>query len=79
MDRPEAERKIMEHLHEIDKIMHDYGTVSGYISLCICDGYLNFNNRYWHSNGDYPDGQDIGCPLDKGEYSKYKEQNNETL
>lgn len=65
MTREEAEHKIAEKLKEIKQIAEEYGTTDKYLSLCIHDEIISFNNRYWeldnHEILDYIENIDSGC------------------
>jgi hypothetical protein len=55
MTREEIESKIAEKLREITKILDDYETKSGYLTLTILPDGIWFNNEHWEGGQDYPD------------------------
>lgn len=56
MKRKKAERKIIKHLKEIEKVMKEYNPDADYLSICIRskDGILRANNEYWAEDADKP-------------------------
>ena len=63
MTREEAEHRIAEKLKEIKQIAEEYGTTDKYLSLCIYDESISFNNRYWdnHKILNYTEDIDSSC------------------
>lgn len=47
MNRKECEKAIAEKAAEIAEIVKQYEPDNVYLNLCIINGKVTFNNRYW--------------------------------
>ena len=50
MTREDCEHRIAEKLKEIKKIVEEYAPGDNYLTMCIQDKSIDFNNSYWNHN-----------------------------
>lgn len=74
MTREKAEKKILDLLVEVAKVVRDYGAPSGYLNVAIyveppygTGAYISFNNERWEGGRD----EKAGKPIDHTEFGIY--------
>lgn len=76
MTREECEKALTGLLNAAIDIYRIYNPDGRYLAMCLCDGTVSINNRYWGKVDDDPPGEDYDRPINVS-YEQPQEEDDE--
>ena len=75
MTRDECELKIFKIVKELDSVIREYNPTNNHFSLFMdIDGFVHFNNIYWHPKDGEDGTTDEKRPIEASGYIKETEK-----